>query len=270
MPCIHPTAIVDPLAELADDVKIAPYVVIEGRVTLGAGTIVHSHSVIKGHTVIGANCKIGPAAYVGMDPQHLGYAGESTSLYIADGAIIRETAQVHRAFRSGPEHATRLGAKCFLMAGAHVGHDAKIGDDVVLANGCMLGGYTTVGSRVFLGGGCAIHQFARIGRLAIVGGNEAVTRDVPPFAAVWLGGLKGYNAVGCKRAGLHRDTIRAIRAAFHCLHSHRTTSAAIEAIEQTVSLVDEVREILAFAALSKRGLVPSQRFLATTAAMEEV
>jgi UDP-N-acetylglucosamine acyltransferase len=269
MPRIHPTAIIDARAELADDVEIAPYVVIQGDVTLGAGTLVHSHSVIHGHTVIGADCKIGPAAYVGMDPHHLGYAGESTSLYIGDGAIIRETAQVHRAFRSGPEHATRLGERCFLMAGAHVGHDAKIGDDVILANGCMLGGYTTIGSRAFLGGGCAIHQFTRIGRLAIVGGNEAVTRDVPPFAAVWFGGLKGYNAVGCKRAGINRDSIRAIRAAFHCLHGHRTTSAAIEAIEQTVSLVEEVREILAFAAVSKRGLLPSQRFLASTAALEE-
>src|ERR1700722_16164197 len=162
MPCIHPTAIVDPLAELADDVKIAPYVVIEGRVTLGAGTIVDSHSIIKGHTVIGTNCKIGPAAYVGMDPQHLGYSGEPTSLFIGDGTIIRETAQVHRAFKSGPEHSTRLGARCFLMAGAHVGHDAKVGDDVIFANGSMLGGYTTVGSRSFFGGGWRIHQFTRV------------------------------------------------------------------------------------------------------------
>jgi UDP-N-acetylglucosamine acyltransferase len=269
MPRIHPTAIVDPQAQLADDVEIAAYVVIQGDVSLGAGTIVHSHSVIHGHTVIGNNCKIGPAAYVGMDPHHLGYGGERTSLYIADGAIIRETAQVHRAFRSGSEHATRIGTKCFLMAGAHVGHDAKIGDDVILANGCMLGGYASIGDRAFLGGGCAIHQFTRIGRLAIVGGNEAVTRDVMPFGAVWHGGLKGYNAVGCKRAGINRDHIRAIRAAYQCFHTNRTTSAAVEAIEQTVSLVDEVREMLAFAAVSKRGLLPSLRFLSSATAMEE-
>jgi len=113
MPRIHPTAIVDSQAELADDVEIAAYVVIEGDVTLGSGTSVRSHSVINGHTVIGKNCKIGPAAYVGMDPHHAAYAGEPTSLFIGDGAIIRETAQVHRAFKSGPEHATRVGATLF-------------------------------------------------------------------------------------------------------------------------------------------------------------
>ena len=101
----------------------------------------------------------------------------------------------------------------------------------------------------------------RVGRLAIVSGNEAVTRDVPPFAAVRYGGLKGYNAIGCKRSGMTRESIHAVRAAFLCLHTHRTTPAAVRAIRETVPDVPEVAEILDFIAASKRGIQPSLRFV---------
>ncbi len=258
---IHPTAIVDPKAELADDVEIQPYAIIEGHVVLGPGVVIHSHTVLKGHTVIGAGCRIGPAAYVGLDPQHLSNAGVGTSLYIGDGTIIRETATLHRSTRPGPEHATRIGARCFIMAAAHVGHDSKIGDDVVMANATLLGGHVTIGDKAFLGGMAGIHQHCRIGRLAIIAGTEQVTRDVLPFAAVRYGGLKGYNAIGCRRAGMSRDAIHALRAAFRCFHTYRTTPAAVAAIERTVPLLDEVREMICFVTASKRGLHPSVRFV---------
>jgi UDP-N-acetylglucosamine acyltransferase len=262
MPKIHPTAVIDPKAELANDVEIRAYVIIEGRVTIGAGTVVHPHSVIQGHTVLGAACKIGPAAYVGMDPQHLGFKGIETSLYIGDGSIVRETAQVHRAFTSGEKNATRLGQRCFIMSGAHVGHDCKLADDVILASGALLGGHCCLGTRVFIGGGAALHQFLQVGRLAIISGLETVTRDVLPFAAVRYGGFKGYNAIGCRRAGLSRDAIRGIRLAYRCIHTNRTTPAAMAAIECIEPMVDEVREILDFAKGSKRGLQPSVRYAA--------
>jgi UDP-N-acetylglucosamine acyltransferase len=261
---IHPTAIVDSRAELADDVEIRPYAIIEGHVVLGAGTVVFSHSVVQGHAVIGTGCKIGPGAYVGLPPQHLANAGVGTSTYIGDGAIIRETAQVHRSTKAGLEFATRVGARAFVMAGAHVAHDCVVGDDVIMANAVLLGGHCVIGNRAFLGGGATIHQFVRIGRLAIICGNEVVTRDVPPFAAARYGGLKGYNAIGCKRAGMSRESISAIRAAFRCFHTHRTTPAAMAAIERAVPLVDEVKEMLAFVAVqSKRGLQPSVRFVSS-------
>src|SRR5262245_27283102 len=115
MPNIHPTAIVDAKVELAKDVAIGAYAVLEGRISIDSGTTIGPHCVVRGHTVIGKNCKISPAAYVGMDPQHLGYDGSETSLVIGDDVIIRETASLHRSFRPGIEHATRVGDRCFLM-----------------------------------------------------------------------------------------------------------------------------------------------------------
>ncbi|HMB95467.1 MAG TPA: acyl-ACP--UDP-N-acetylglucosamine O-acyltransferase [Tepidisphaeraceae bacterium] len=260
MPTIHPTAIIDPLAQLASDVQIGPYTVIEGKVEIGAGTTIGAHCVIKGHTVIGEKCRIGPAAYVGLDPQHLGYDGSETSAIIGEGTIIREGASVHRATHGGIEHATRVGKRCFLMGASHVGHDSQIGDDVILANGVLIGGHVIVGERVFFGGGCVVHQFCQIGRCSIIGGNEAVTRDLPPFSAARYDGLKGYNAVGCRRAGINGKAIRAIRQAFACLHTHRTTTDAVAAMKPLADEFKEVREIVDFIAGTKRGIQPSVHF----------
>ncbi|HEX4124114.1 MAG TPA: acyl-ACP--UDP-N-acetylglucosamine O-acyltransferase, partial [Tepidisphaeraceae bacterium] len=213
-----------------------------------------------GSTEIGRGCKIGPAAYVGLPPQHIGYKGQPTHLIIGDNVVIRETATVHRAYHEGLEHATRIGNRCFLMAGAHVAHDCVVGEDVTLANGVLLGGHVQVGDRAFLGGGCVVHQFARVGRLAMVQGNGVVNKDVPPFAAVCRDFLKGYNAVGCRRSGMSRESIAGVRAVFHCIHSHRTVPAALEAVRRTVPEMPEVRELLDFYATTRRGVTASLRF----------
>ena len=258
MPVIHPTAIVDRRADLAEDVHVGPYSIIEGRVIVGAGCRIESHSVLRGHSVIGRNCKIGPAAYVGLDPQHLKFDGRETSLIIGDNVVIRENVSIHRAFTPGEEHATRVGNGCFLMATSHVGHDCRVGNDVILANGVMLGGHVTVGDRAFVGGGTAIHQFCRMGRLAIISGNEAISRDVPPFAAVKYGGMKGYNAIGCRRAGMSAHTVHALRRAFLAMHSHRMMPAVLLAIRSDeCSKTAEVQELLQFIVTSKRGIQPS-------------
>jgi UDP-N-acetylglucosamine acyltransferase len=261
MPNVHPTAIVDPRATFADDVVVGPYVVIEGHVSLGPRTVVRPHSVLKGPTRIGADCEIGPAAYVGSDPQHLSFdRTQETWLVVGDGTIIRETASVHRATRPGVDHATRIGNGCLLMAGAHVGHDTRLGNRVILANAVLLAGHVTVGDNVFISGGTGLHQFVRVGRLAILSGNEAISHDVPPFAAARYGGLKGYNAIGCKRAGLSREAIHAIRRAYHCYHTHRTLPQALRAIRETCRDLPEIREILEFMAGTRRGLERSTRF----------
>ena len=143
------------------------------------------------------------------------------------------------------------------MAGAHVGHDCVLESDVVLANTVLLGGHCTVGRKAFLGGSCGVHQFVRIGRLAMVAGNESISQDVPPFAAVRYGGLKGYNAIGCRRDGSDQPTLVAIRAAFRCLQVHRLVCDAVAAIQETVPNLPHVRELLSFIASSKRGIAPS-------------
>jgi UDP-N-acetylglucosamine acyltransferase len=254
---IHPTAIVEAAVELGEDVSIGAYCIIKGRVQIGAGTVVQEHSHIHGHTVLGRKCRIGPAAYVGLDPQDLKYKGAETSLVVGDEVIIRETASVHRSTISDATHATRIGDRSFIMVSAHVGHDCTLGNDVVLANGVLLAGHVQIGERAFLGGGFALHQFCRIGRLCVVAGNEAINQDVPPFAAIRNGSLKGYNAVGCRRAGISGEASRAIRAAYQRLRHHRQMSDAIAAIRAEVPLTSEVQEILDFIATSKRGIVPS-------------
>ena len=262
MPQIHHTAIIDSRAILADDVTIGPYVIIEGPVEIGAGTVVRAHSFLQGPSRIGAHCRMGPAAYVGTDGQHLSYdRSQPTWLVVGDHCTIRETATLHRATRPGVENATRIGSHCFIMGAATVGHDCQVADHVVVAHAVLLAGFVTVGERAFLGGGCGVHQFVRIGRLAIVGGNETPTRDVPPFAALRWGGLKGYNAVGCKRSGMPRESIAAVRKAFHCYHTHRTRPAAIRAIRESCPPVPEIRELLDFLGTTKRGIQPSARFL---------
>ncbi len=260
MPHIHPTAIVDPSVVLADDVAVGPYAILSGKVTIGAGSSILSHTVINGSTIIGQRCRFGPGAYIGLDPQHTGYKGEETWLIIGDDTIAREGASIHRAFKTGQDHATRVGSNCFLMANAHIGHDCRVADRVILAQGAMLGGHVEVGERTFLGGGAGVHQFCRVGRLAIIRGTDAVTRDVPPFAAVAYFALKGYNAIGCKRSGMPRESVFAIRKAYHCLHTHRALPTALRAIRETVPSAPEVDELLNFIASSKRGITPSARY----------
>jgi UDP-N-acetylglucosamine acyltransferase len=149
-----------------------------------------------------------------------------------------------------------------LMASSHVGHDCHIGDDVILANAVLLGGHVQLGTKAFIGGGATIHQFVRIGRLAIIAGNEAFSHDVPPFAAVRYRGLKGYNAIGCKRSGMPRESISAIRKAFRCLHTHRMLPSALAAIREIRPQVPEVIELLEFLESSHRGVIPSVSFRA--------
>jgi UDP-N-acetylglucosamine acyltransferase len=254
---IHPTAIVDRRAELADDVVVGAYSIIKAGVIVGPGTAIQEHCHIHGNTTIGQRCQIGPAAFVGLPPQHLKYDGAVTRAIIGDDVIIRETASIHRSLYPDPERATRVASRCMLMAGSHVAHDCVVGEEVMMANGATLGGHCVVGTRAFLGGGAMIHQFVRIGRLAIISGNEAITHDVPPFSAARYRGLKGYNAVGCKRAGMSRETIHAVRSAFYCLHMNRTVPGAMDAIRKNVPMVPEIKELLEFLSTTKRGVLGS-------------
>jgi UDP-N-acetylglucosamine acyltransferase len=256
---IHPTAIIDRRAELADDVAVGAYSIIKGAVSIGPGTVIQEQCHIHGNTSIGRRCKIGPGAFVGLPPQHLKHDGEGTRAVIGDEVIIREMASIHRSIHAEDGHATRIGNRCMIMANGHVGHDCKLGEDVILANGVLLGGFCELGNRVFVGGGAVIHQFVRVGRLAIIAGNEPISHDIPPFAAARYRGLKGYNAVGCKRSGMSRETIHAVRAAYRCLHYNRTVPAAVMEIRRTVSNEPEIQELLEFISATKRGILPSVR-----------
>jgi UDP-N-acetylglucosamine acyltransferase len=258
-PGVHATAIVGSDVTLEEGVTVGPYCVIEGRVTIGTATAILAHSFIGGTTIIGANCKIGPHASVGTDPQHRSNDGRGSCLVIEDNVIIREFATVHRATKPGLEHATRVGRGSLLMVGCHVAHDCRVGENATLANSVHLGGHVVIGDSAVLGGGTVVHQFVRVGRLSMTAGGEALAKDVMPFAAVFHNRHKGYNAIGCRRAGLNAETLHALRAAFREIHSHRSAVKAtnqphVVALAQTVP---EVKELIEFIQTSRRGIVAS-------------
>ena len=259
---VHPTAIINSGAKLAADVAVGPYAIIGPQVTIGPGSIIHEHTVIRSHTIIGRDCKIGPAAYLGMDPQHLRFKRDENSttyLVIGDNVTVRESSRLHRATRPGLTGATRIGDNCFLMGAVHVAHDCVVEPNVIMADAALLGGHCHIGRGAFLGGGCTIHQFVHIGRLAIISGNEPVSHDVPPFAAFRYGRLKGYNAIGCKRAGMDRETVTALRQCFQRLRQCRTTSTALAAVQSEVRQLPEVRQWVEFIEASHRGIPPTRQ-----------
>ena len=256
---IHPTAIIGPGVCLGEGVTVGPYAVLEGDLEIGAGTRVDAHAVLRNACAIGRNCRVGCHVVIGGDPQHRTLAGGPTWVVIGDNVDLREGASVHRSTRAGRAHATRIGDDCFLMSNAHVAHDCTLGLRVTMASGAMLGGHCDIGDDAFLGGGCGIHQHCRVGRLAIVAALELITHDVPPFAAVRNGGMKAYNAVGCRRGGLSPGACHALRRAYHALHAHRNRSIALGAIRDLDLNSAECAELVDFITVSRRGIVRSTR-----------
>jgi len=245
---VHPTAIVDSSATIADGVVVGPWSVVGPNVSLATGVVLKSHVVIQQDTAVGANTAIHSFALVGGDPQHLGYKGETVRLEIGENNIIREHATLNRGTPQG-SGVTRLGNNCLLMTGAHIGHDCVVGNNVTMANSATLGGHAEVGDRVFLGGLCAVHQNGRVGQGAIVGGLAAVTRDVIPYGSVWgnHARLRGLNLIGLKRKGYGKDQLRRLLAFYRELFEGEGQFAGrLATIGETYNDIPELVEILDF------------------------
>lgn len=251
---IHPTAIIDPKAEIDSDVEIGPYVVVDGPVKIGRGTRLTAHVYLAGWTEIGEQNEIHFGAVLGDAPQDRAYRGEKTYLSVGSRNIIREHVQIHRGTAAGS--ATVIGDNNFLMATAHVGHNCKVGNNVVLANGSLLGGHVEVGNNVFISGNCVVHQFVRIGDYALMRGLSGTSRDVPPFAVIdWQHTVRGVNVVGLKRAGFDEKRIRTIREAFRILfRTGRNLALAMKEIEESGRVNGDVSTLLDFIRASKRGV----------------
>jgi len=251
---IHPTAVIDPKAEIDGEVDIGPYVVIEGPVKIKRGTRVMAHAYLTGWTEIGADNEIHPGVVLGDAPQDKAYKGAETYLKIGERNIFREYVQVHRGTVAGST--TIVGDDNFLMANSHVGHNCKLGNQIVIANGALLGGYVEVGNSVFISGNCVVHQFVRIGDYALMRGLSGTSRDVPPYAIVdWQHTVRGVNVVGLKRAGFDDRRVREIREAFRALfRKGRNLSLAIKEIEERGRANDDVSALLEFIKSSKRGV----------------
>ncbi|MBW1708675.1 MAG: acyl-ACP--UDP-N-acetylglucosamine O-acyltransferase [Deltaproteobacteria bacterium] len=254
---IHPTAIVDPGAELAEDVKIGPYVIINKDVSIGAGTEIMAHAHIDSYTKIGRGCTVYPSASLGTAPQDVTYAGENTELIIGHNVTIREFVTVNRGTLKGGG-VTRVGDGCYLMTYAHVGHDCQIGRNVTLVNNLAMAGHVIVEDEAILSGLVAVHQHVRIGTHAYIGGVSRVTKDVPPYMlgqGVTDFKLYGPNTIGLKRKGFPRETIAALRGAFHLVF--RTNRLLAETLEDALIKfpdVPEVKNMVEFIKSSKRGV----------------
>ena len=261
MPQIHPSSIVDPKAEIADDAVIGPFCIVGPKVRIGSGTVLRSHVVVDGRTEIGARNLVYAGASIGCAPQDKKYRGEDTALFVGDENVIRENCTLSIGTIQD-EGVTRVGSRNLLMANAHVAHDCRVGDDVILANNVALAGHVTVGSHAILGGQAAVHQFVRVGEFSMVGGASAVLQDVPPYVICHLNPCKvaGLNIVGLRRAGFTDEQIRALRKAYgHFYRENLTVREAAVLIEilktEFAGAAAEIDRFLAFVTSSPRGVI---------------
>ena len=254
---IHPTAIVDATARLADDVEVGPYSIIGPNVEIGEGTAVGPHVVIKGPVSIGRNNRIYQFATVGEDCQDKKYAGEPTRLEIGDHNIIRESCTLHRGTVQD-EGVTRIGSHNLLMVNVHVAHDCVVGNHCVIANDTNLAGHVTVGDWAVLGGSTQVHQFCQIGAHVMCGAASVVLQDIPAYVTCMGYPAKphGINSEGLRRRGYPAEDIKAVKEAYKTLY--RRGLSLDEALQQLHRLGEDHDSVVLFhdtIKAAKRGII---------------
>ena len=257
---IHPTAVIDPSAELHSSVHIGPYAVIGAEVRIGAETKVEPHAVVSGPSTIGERNLIGSFATIGGAPQDLSYRGEPTELIIGNDNQIREYASIHRGTPRGKKK-TVIGNNNLLMAYIHIAHDCVIGNNVIMANVATLAGHVEVGDNASIGGLVAVHQFCRIGTFSYIGGISGLGLDVPPYVIVAgtrnRTRVSGINKVGLRRNGFNRETISKLDSTFRIIYRspNLLLKDALVLARQEFPNCREVAEMIDFFETSKRGVV---------------
>ena len=244
---VHATAIVEPGAQLGDDVHIGPFCHVGSEAALADGVELKSHAVVAGRTTIGARTRIFPFASIGHQPQDLKYQGEPSTLSIGSDCIIREGVTMNPGTEGGGT-ATVVGDRCAFLANSHVGHDCRVGSGVILSNNVMLAGHVSVGDFAILGGGAAVIQFSRVGAHAFLGGMSGLENDLIPYGMA-LGNrayLSGLNIIGLQRRGFSREDIHTLRRAYRLLFADEGT--LVERLDDVEKEFDQptVREIVAF------------------------
>ena len=252
---VHPTAVVDPAAQLGSGVHIGPYAVVGPQVRLGKDTSIGAHAVITGRTRIGKDNRVFPFAALGGIPQDKKYAGEDSELVVGDGNTIREFVTINCG-TSQDRNCTRIGDRNWIMAYVHIAHDCVVGNDTVFANGATLAGHVQVEDRAVLGGFTLVHQFCRVGAHAFCGMGAGLNRDLPPYfmATGNPARLRGLNREGLKRAGFAPEAMAAIGKAYRYLVHGQPDSATKEFGEQAQAHA-EVARIRDFLDTSQRGIL---------------
>jgi UDP-N-acetylglucosamine acyltransferase len=256
---IHPTAIVDPGAELGSDVEVLPYTIIEGETVIGDGCTVGPHAVVRRWTHLGVECHVSTGAVLGEPPQDRKYSGERSYLKIGNGNELREYVTLHRA--SGEDAATVMGDNNMFMAYCHAGHNVCIGSNCSFANCVQLSGHTVIEDNVTIGGMTGFHQFVTVGQMAMVGGMSRVTQDVPPFAIVEgnPAAVRGLNVIGLGRHGISTEDRAALRKAFRLLfRSEYNLSDALEAVKEQVPDGPELTYLCDFLRRTSQGSMGRQ------------
>ncbi|HLW67362.1 MAG TPA: acyl-ACP--UDP-N-acetylglucosamine O-acyltransferase [Gemmataceae bacterium] len=251
---IHPTAIIDPAAELADDVTVGPFSMLEGPVRLGPGCIVRAKAHLIGPLTAGPENDFGLNVVIGERAQHLLLAEMAGRVEIGANNVFRENATVHRSTQA--DVPTRIGDGNYFMVGTHVGHDCVVGNHCIFVNGSMIGGHVVIEDRALLSGNCSVHQKGRVGRLALLSAAGTATKDLPPFAIQeGRNRLVGVNLVGMRRAGLNNAQIHAVQQAYRILlHSGLMMREAVARIEKELGHIDTAAEIVKFIRICKRGI----------------
>jgi len=215
---IHPNAIIEDGATLADDVKVGAFTFVSKKSVLKSGVEIMQGAQVYGNTTVGENTKIYPYAVVGMPPQDSGYTHEDdVKVIIGKNCKIREFVTINASTKHGGG-VTRVGDDCFIMIYCHIGHDCQVGNSVTMANSAGLAGHVQIGSFTVIGGTTSIHQFVKIGEGCMIGGASAIAQDIPPFCLAEgnRAVVKGLNAIGLKRR-FEKDDIRALQGAFRKL-----------------------------------------------------
>ncbi len=255
---VHPSAVVDPSAKIADTADIGPLCVIGADVEIGPGTRLMANVYCEGPLSVGADNTFFPYSTVGVAPQDLKYKGERSRTVIGDRNRIREFVTIHRGTEGGGM-VTTIGSDNLLMAYVHVAHDVLLGSRTVLANGVTLAGHVVIGDWAVIGAFTGVHQFCRIGKHCMIGGYSVITQDVLPYAttvSVRENKVFGANRVGLERRGFAAPAIEALQNLFRILtRGGLNTSQAVERIRAEVPVTSEVDEVLEFIATSDRGFV---------------
>src|SRR5579872_3821581 len=255
---IHPSAIVDPQASIAESAEIGPYAVIGADVSIGARTRVMAHVVMEGPLEIGEDNVFYPFSTVGVAPQDLKYHGERSRTRIGSRDRIREFVTIHRGTEGGGM-LTSIGDDNLVMAYVHIAHDVHVGSHTVLSNAVTFGGHVVVGDCAVIGASSGVHQFCRVGRHAIIGGYSVITQDVLPFSNTVTAReakVYGANSIGLKRRGFSSETCDALHKAFRLLrNSGLNTTQALDRIAAEVPSSPEVDELIGFIRTAERGFI---------------
>jgi len=254
---IHEKALVDPSANLADDVEVGAFSIIGPKVTIGPGSRIGPHVVVTGRTTIGKNTRIFQFASIGEEPQDKKYNGEDTELIIGDNNTIRELCTFSRGTIQG-EGKTIIGNNNWIMACVHIAHDCHLGDNIIMANNASLAGHVSVGNWAILSGYSLIHQFCTVGEHSFTSFASHVNQSIPPYVTVSgeKARARGVNTEGLKRRGYSSDQIKRVRRAYRLLYrSELPLEEARRQLDEMAAEHEEIRPWVEFLETTEKSFI---------------